>query len=340
MRHVLGGPVLRAPILVLLLAGAACDGTVEDLGLPELVLGDVVHALPVTLEDSTLYGSGADLVPHGELLLVSESPRHRVTVLDTALHLRGRIGREGRGPGELRYPSDVEVTPGGLVAVVEGGNGRFSVFSIDGQVAAIYRPMGQRAIAALSDTSFVVTSSTEGHALERLTSNTLSPFGPPDTNDEDRRSDFQYLLPARLEDGTPLVAHLRSSDLSFRLLDHSGHLIRDVPPPTQRSEEDLLRANAHEVERTSRALGDARVLDSSAITVGQTSSDGRWIPVFYHEVADRPYLYDVWRDRWYRLRHSDVAKALPARASVVIGNALYVYEQQAGIFAYELDLPH
>jgi len=341
MRPMRGGPVRRAPIAgALLLLMTACSAPPEPPPeITEIVLGDLVRSLPITLEDSILFGVGSDLAAYGELLFVSEGPRHQITMLDTLLQFRGRIGREGRGPGELRYPTDLEITPGGLVTVVEGGNGRFSVFRQSGEVESVYRPIGQRAIVPLSDSSFVVTSTRDGYALELVTAGVASPFGPPEGEEGLRVSDFQSLLPARLSDGTPLIAHIRSADRSFRLLDHSGRVVRDISPPTAMSTAELERANREAVERTSRALGGARVLGAASISAGQTSPDGRWIPLAYHEFDDRPYLYDVWTDRWYRLRHANAEKVLPARPSVVIGDRLYVYEIQRGIFAYEIDLP-
>ncbi|MDH3222229.1 MAG: hypothetical protein OEO23_00825 [Gemmatimonadota bacterium] len=50
-----------------------------------------------------------------------------VLMLDEELAVEYRFGGEGSGPGELRLPQDLEILPGGQVAVFDSGNNRITV---------------------------------------------------------------------------------------------------------------------------------------------------------------------------------------------------------------------
>lgn len=334
-----GGPVRRAPTWGILLAIAACNTApppVLEFG-QEILVGEPVRSRPLVLEDSIFAAPVTDILAVGDELIFPESRAHEIIVLDTLFNFRRRIGREGQGPGELRYPTDVEVTPSGFIATSEVGNARVSVFDLNGRFINTYAPTGQLTQVPLTDSTFAITPQQPGRRLSVVGSQKLEPFGPVEPSNDDAFDDFQYLLPARMRDGQPVFAHIRGSDRSFEIFDMEGNQVRSVPAPTIRTLEDLQRENERQVREDSKRL-NARVLGVSEISVGQTSPDGRWIPISYHEWKTT-YLYDVWNDRFHPIRYAVGERFLPARGSTVLGSTLYVYLSQRGLFAYQIDLP-
>jgi DNA-binding beta-propeller fold protein YncE len=114
-----------------------------------------VQVLTPTLDFHSFVGSGELLGPHGvcanaDVVVVSESFAHRISVFnrrDSAL-LR-RFGSHGSSDGRLLSPCGLCFMSGDRrVAVVEQGNNRVSVFSIDGEfvrhvgVGVLKRPQG------------------------------------------------------------------------------------------------------------------------------------------------------------------------------------------------------
>lgn len=335
----IGGPVRRAPICAVAVLLAACGETVEA-PLPigeEIVVGEPIRSRPIVLDDSIFVGAVNDLLVVGDELIFPESRGHEVVVLDTLFRFRRRIGREGRGPGELRYPTDVELTPGGLLSVAEVGNARLSVFTLDGRFVNTHSPLGRLTQVPLTDSTFVTTPHRPGARLSMVGSHSIRPFGPEESAHDVAVSDFQHLVPATLPDGRRVVAHIRGHDLSFLLLDPDGRVVRSVAAPTHRTLADLQAANARANREASR-LFNARALGSSEITVGQTSPDGRWIPLRYHQL-DTTYLYDVWNDRFHPIRFAGEPSVVPAMGSTIAGSTLYLFLSQRGLFAYELTLP-
>ena len=109
----------------LIVFSAACSG---DVLAEERVLRDL-DRLDVTPE--TVIGA-TDIVvtARGDLVLLDN--RHaRIIVLDSAGRLLRVFGREGSGPGELRYP-DTIVLRGDTVFVANRPNGRLELFLTDG----------------------------------------------------------------------------------------------------------------------------------------------------------------------------------------------------------------
>jgi len=121
------------------------------------------------------------------------------------------------------------------------------------------------------------------------------------------------------------------------IYDMQGQPVRTVPAPTHRTLAELQKANQEETERVARAL-NARALGGSEIVVGQTSPDGRWIPIRYLQLKTT-YLYDVWRDRFHPLRFAVEGRVMPGAAVTVAGSTLYAYLYERGLFAFEIDLP-
>jgi HAE1 family hydrophobic/amphiphilic exporter-1 len=81
----------------------------------------------------SLSRDGVAAAPSGHLVLL-DAQSHRVHVYDTSGVLLVEFGREGGGPGELRYPASVAVDPAGVIHVFDRGKLGFVRFSLDGAV--------------------------------------------------------------------------------------------------------------------------------------------------------------------------------------------------------------
>jgi hypothetical protein len=67
------------------------------------------------------------------LAFIPDPGAHAILVFDRDLRLMRRIGREGEGPGELKWPCAVRMAPDGSLAVQDPDNHRVSYFSTDGK---------------------------------------------------------------------------------------------------------------------------------------------------------------------------------------------------------------
>lgn len=154
--------------LLLLLCAAttgACGGEAPYTGQGTRVLRAASWAPAWTAG-----GSSADTLLLQPLALAADD-RH-VYVLDrggsrvVALHaadgsLAWMAGREGSGPGELKRPQGITVSPAGEVLVSDAGNGRLMVFGTDGGYRRVI-PVGGAPyfdnLCALADGTIVVRS--------------------------------------------------------------------------------------------------------------------------------------------------------------------------------------
>lgn len=104
--------------------------------------GPTLSAPPIRTFESTLDDPLALALPYDMEVLegrvyVTEAGNHRVTVTDDAFALLHRLGREGEGPGELRFPKAVKAAGGDRIQIVEIGNARVSVFDTAGRFIRI-----------------------------------------------------------------------------------------------------------------------------------------------------------------------------------------------------------
>lgn len=86
-------------------------------------------------------------------LYVLDAGNFRISVFDpTGRHLRS-FGRQGEGPGELGFPSDMAVTPGGEVAVYDFARRALVHFDADGEFTRTFALPGplQRKVVLLDD---------------------------------------------------------------------------------------------------------------------------------------------------------------------------------------------
>ena len=80
-------------------------------------------------------------------LWVADSCNHRVQVFDTRAttpELVTTWGTAGTGPGELKYPYDIDLDRRGHVYLCEFGNHRVQKFTLDGKWLAAWGQPGRR----------------------------------------------------------------------------------------------------------------------------------------------------------------------------------------------------
>lgn len=83
------------------------------------------------------------LLANGRTACVVDSYDYRVRCVDPDGSVVGVFGREGEGPGEFEFPSDLSRGESGSVGVFDMGLGRFTIFEPDGtQVLATVRLPG------------------------------------------------------------------------------------------------------------------------------------------------------------------------------------------------------
>ncbi len=80
-----------------------------------------------------VFGSGVGTDAAGRLYVL-DAGNHTVTVFDGAGEVVRRMGRQGGGPGEFRFPTDLAVSDDGAVAVWDFDKGGLVGFASDGSV--------------------------------------------------------------------------------------------------------------------------------------------------------------------------------------------------------------
>jgi hypothetical protein len=99
---------------------------------------------PITLDTTAhLVRWDPDLAPltirtRTDGFAVLDRGRQQLVLLDSALQPERRIGRRGSGPGELNGITRLEAWPRGL-AIGEGGNGRISLYAMNGAFTGVVR---------------------------------------------------------------------------------------------------------------------------------------------------------------------------------------------------------
>ncbi|MCI0435667.1 MAG: hypothetical protein L0271_18775, partial [Gemmatimonadetes bacterium] len=107
----------------------------------------------------------------GDLLLISDVARRGVAALRTADGSTAwTLGRAGRGPGEFRRPSAIEVLPDGRVLVADTEVGRVSILDRTGayQTEFPLQDAQVTGLCALEDGTLVAVAATDGENLSRL----------------------------------------------------------------------------------------------------------------------------------------------------------------------------
>ena len=138
---------LTAVVLGTLMLGAGgCQDPPTEADEDVLVVSRLLHLHEPALSeeaDPLQLQTPVDILAMGGRLFVTEIHGSRVTVLDTLLGLEARFGGRGEGPGELATPMTIHGMPGGLIAVEEWGNGRYSFFTARGEFVRFLRDGGK-----------------------------------------------------------------------------------------------------------------------------------------------------------------------------------------------------
>lgn len=128
---------------------------------------------PATGEELLMRPMGIVWEPERRDLLIADSCHHRLVRMSTVGEITAVIGREGRGPGEFRYPYDLALGPAGDIYVVEYENARVQRLRPDGTPVAAWGRQGRAvgelwspwgvAVRAEGD---VIVADTENHRLQ------------------------------------------------------------------------------------------------------------------------------------------------------------------------------
>lgn len=143
-------------------------GVDHEIGIVDTLLGP----------ENTTLSKPAELAldDHG-LLYVVDLGVNSIVVVDSLGTVRTRIGKEGSGPGELRTPRALQAG-GDTLRLLDGGNGRFAVFTVGGGFI-------RSSVAPGSVLSGAVTIGADGAAVVGLggrdsaMAQRLSPSGDP-----------------------------------------------------------------------------------------------------------------------------------------------------------------
>ncbi|MGH7554866.1 MAG: hypothetical protein ACREMQ_17845, partial [Longimicrobiales bacterium] len=107
----------------------------------------------------------------GDLLLISDVARRGIAALRTADGSTAwTLGRAGRGPGEFRRPSAIEVLPDGRVLVADTEVGRVTILDRAGayQTEFPLEDAQVTGLCALEDGTLVAVAATDGENVSRL----------------------------------------------------------------------------------------------------------------------------------------------------------------------------
>jgi hypothetical protein len=91
---------------------------------------------------------------------------HAVLVFDRNARFKRKIGREGEGPGEMKWPSGVHISFEGILVVPDPDNQRWSYFSTDGEFLKSERVSTGSTITLNSSRDFIKTPNGEYLRIE------------------------------------------------------------------------------------------------------------------------------------------------------------------------------
>ena len=186
--------------------------------------------------------------------------QHRVLVFDTAGVFVRQFGREGDGPGELRFPRHVAVTPSGHIVLDDARHGSWIVFDVSGQyVRAIPKRLFRVGTVTVDPSGHGVQGSPLGGVVSlsaeyRRDDSTFASIFRHALNDEDTAT-VMYTLPATdyvtivsgggvvirlpeyrviprfavLADGAVVVQH--DDDYIVRIVDATGNTVLRIQRP-------------------------------------------------------------------------------------------------------------
>lgn len=188
--------------------------------------------------DEYIFGRIAEVEAGSGGLFVLDSQRSNIRWYGMDGRYRGALGRGGQGPGEFRRPSDVAVDDAGNVHVLDPGNMRISVFSVNDDVVRHLTdqrtpPQSIRLCAAGGRRFLLTTTSTHLFVEIDEAGEPIRTFGAPVTPDARLMAEFRgapygyHMNPGpvdcdgesrRLLSASLLTGHTRLYDLDGRLL--------------------------------------------------------------------------------------------------------------------------
>lgn len=124
--------VLAAPPLPVRSPAATSCRAVYDHGAGEFVVDGEFGGTDESAADYILMPSGFCVSPAGDVFVL-EGQLCKIRRFDAQGKLVATFGDEGEGPGHLRFPARMELSPEGNLWMYEIGNRRFSVFTPEGE---------------------------------------------------------------------------------------------------------------------------------------------------------------------------------------------------------------
>ena len=136
------GPRLTSYVLALSLISSSLASSVSSQE-PATSRGTVLTPALVGTADVPFSTRRAiALLANGRTACVVDSYDHRVRCVDPDGSVVGVFGREGEGPGEFQFPSDLTRGESGSVGVFDMGLGRFTIFEPGGALLHTVRLPG------------------------------------------------------------------------------------------------------------------------------------------------------------------------------------------------------
>jgi len=163
----------RSPLfasLAALLTGCGLTGCADETAdgvFAELSAVDegAVHVLPFT-------AASLQVAADGHVWLADLSSRRVVELDGTSGAVRRSLGQDGSGPGEMRAPGALAVTPGGVIALTDARLLRLTVWNADGSLNSTF-PLSGFPLEMRSDGEHLLVLYTSpvggGYWLERIT---------------------------------------------------------------------------------------------------------------------------------------------------------------------------
>jgi hypothetical protein len=160
------------------------DGLGEDFGSRTPVYAFTGFLTDPEALDPLVYNP-YDICTSGDTVFVTDLMTKQIVALDPDGNLLWKAGREGEGPGEFPMVSTIAVSPR-YVAASNYHVSRIEFFNRDGSFSHSLGFSGAQGMAALDDSTFIVTSTTESGGDIHLVSpenGVLESFGEVETID-------------------------------------------------------------------------------------------------------------------------------------------------------------
>ncbi|MBU0719024.1 MAG: hypothetical protein KJ749_12305, partial [Planctomycetes bacterium] len=109
---------------------------------PDLKFVKAIGEEPI--EGARLSRPAALVIDDEQTLWVADACNHRLVRFGLDGEVLLIVGRFGRGPGELRYPYDLDLSPQGDILVTEYGGDRLQWFSRDGRSLRVWGKSGRK----------------------------------------------------------------------------------------------------------------------------------------------------------------------------------------------------